>query len=86
MRRLAAICLSSLAFLLLAVPAVATEGETETDPATEESAGHAGDEAAFGEGEWDGMLATVAVAAVMGLIVFALSNAGVKDEPVDEHH
>lgn len=83
MRRIAAICLSSLAFLLLTVPAVATEGETGA--VTEETAGHA-DEEAFGEGQWDGLIAAAAVAVVMGLIVFALSNIGVKDEHVDEHH
>jgi hypothetical protein len=77
MRRLAAIFLSSVAFVLLAVPALATEGETDPEPAVEES---------FGEGQWDGMLAAAAVAAVMGLIVFAMSNSGVKDVPVDEHH
>lgn len=82
MRRLVAICLSSLALLLLAVPAFATESDPE--PGTEGSTGHS--EEAFGEGQWDGLLAAAAVAAVMGLIVFALSNAGVKDEHLDEHH
>jgi hypothetical protein len=71
--------------LLLAVPVIATEGDTETEPATEESAEHADEEMAFGEGQWDGLLAAAAVAAVMGLVVFVLSNVGVKDEPVDEH-
>jgi hypothetical protein len=80
MRRAVVILLGALALLLVALPAVATEDAESTDPATE-----AGEP--FGEGQWDGLLAAGAVAAVFGLIVFALSNIGVKDEPAaDAHH
>ena len=94
MRRAILILLGALALALIAGPSIATEtheSETmhdESEVMTDESGHDTGttDEAAFGEGEWDGLLAAGAVAAVFGLIVFAFSNIGVKDEPTEDAH
>ncbi|MDX1510010.1 MAG: hypothetical protein R3249_01570 [Nitriliruptorales bacterium] len=93
MRRAILILLGALALALVAGPSVATETH-ESEPAhesevmTDESDHGSGekDGAAFGEGEWDGLVAAGAVAAVFGLIVFAFSNIGVKDEPAEDTH
>lgn len=79
MRRAVVILLGSLALLLAATPVGATEDAESTDHATEAGA-------SFGEGQWDGLLAAMAVAAVFGLIVFTISNRGVKDEPASDAH
>lgn len=100
MRRAVVVVVGAIALLLLAVPALATEADDHasetgdhTGAGTSNDAGHdaavehdEAADAAFGEGDWDGLLAAGAAAAVFGLVVFAFSNIGVKDEAADEAH
>lgn len=60
-----------LATALLTLPAAAaTEGEAETG---------------FGSGEWDGLILTVIAGALLGILVFAVSDPGGIPR-ADAHH
>jgi len=51
-----------LATVVLTLPAAATEAEVEAT--------------GFGSGEWDGLIVTVIAGALLGVLVFAVSDPG----------
>lgn len=77
---LAVLTAVTLAAVLLASPAMATEGAEESDDHSTEAAADG-----FGAGQWDGLLLAAAFGVILGGITFAMSKPG-EIHRVDEHH